>query len=119
MSAIIQGRWRIWLAGVLLGLGTMGCKGLLGSQGPPADPLFIGHKPQESKAEKSAPIVLAFAEPEVPPNPTLALAKTSSTGLPVAGKDQPRGTVPGLLTGRPNSPDHSKLPPKPGPGLEP
>lgn len=91
MSWRIGAGWRSWLAGVLLGMCAAGCKGLLGSQGPPSDPLFANHKPQESKAEQAAPVVIAFAEPKIPTDPAAALAKS----VP------PRGNAPGILTGRP------------------
>jgi hypothetical protein len=91
MSWRIRADWRSWLAGVLLGICMAGCKGFLGSQGPPSDPLFANHKPQESKAEQAAPVVIAFAEPTIPTDPASALAKSAA----------PRRNAPGILTGRP------------------
>jgi hypothetical protein len=101
MSQRIRVNWRAWLGGVLLGTCAVGCKGLLGSQGPPSDPLFATHKPQESKAEQAAPVAIAFAEPQVPLDPAMALAKLGSPEADSPAADQSRGNVPGILTGRP------------------
>src|SRR5438094_10279829 len=89
-------RWRSWLGGVVLGTCVAGCKGLLGSQGPPPDPLFANHKPQESKAEQAAPVAIAFAEPQVPTDPAVALARSATPKRPSTA-DQTHGGVPGIL----------------------
>jgi hypothetical protein len=76
-----------------------GCK----AQGPPPDPLFANHKPNESKAEQAPPAIIAFAEPQVPANPATALAKSTPSA---------RGNAPGVLTGRPVPPKESTEPPR-------
>jgi len=93
----MRAEWRSWLAGILLGMCAAGCKG---PQGPPHDPLFANHKPQETKAEQAAPVAIAFAEPEAPADP-VALAKGAAPKTHPLPTDQPRGNVPGILTGRP------------------
>jgi hypothetical protein len=101
MTRRIRASWRRWLAGVLLGTCAAGCKGLLGSQGPPGDPLFANHKPHETKAEQSAPVLIAFAEPEIPTDPITAVARAAQPKAAPVEIEAPRGTVPGILTNRP------------------
>jgi hypothetical protein len=86
----IRGGWRIWLLGAVC---ATGCRGLFGSQGLPADPLFAGRKPAETRPETAAPVQLAHVEPAMPESPLLAAAK------PPAPKTD--GNVPGLLMSRP------------------
>lgn len=94
------GRWRIWLNAILAtscGLGTLGCRGILGHEAMPADPMFAKRKPAESKATTAAPLVIAFAEPPMPTDPYTALATAPRTG-PAAGN------VRGILTSQPAAP---------------
>jgi hypothetical protein len=98
MSRRIEASWRSWLGGVLLVTCAAGCKGLLGSQGPPGDPLFANHKPQETKAEQTAPVLIAYAEPEIPSDPVLLARAATPKAAP---RDPPRGHVPGILTNLP------------------
>ncbi len=46
-----------------------GCKGMLGSQGMPPDPLCANRKPAESKANAGPPTDTPYSEPTPPVNP--------------------------------------------------
>ena len=63
------------LACIALLLVILGCKGMFGSQGLPADPLFANRKPIESKATAGPPVATPDREP-VPPVPTFGPGKS-------------------------------------------
>jgi hypothetical protein len=54
-----------WICLLLL-LHVCGCKGMFGSQGLPADPLFAHRKPVESKAKAGPPVETPYEEPPPP-----------------------------------------------------
>jgi hypothetical protein len=80
--------WRGWQIGLAGLLGCLGCQ--LSEQGIPRDPLFVSRKPVAAKPELTAPVTIAFAEPVMPVDPVVALAKRNATQ-----------TVPGVLTVNP------------------
>jgi hypothetical protein len=80
--------WRSWQIGLAGVLACLGCQ--TGDHSLPRDPLFVSRKPVEAKPELAAPVTVAFAEPVMPVDPIVALAKRNTTEA-----------VPAVLTGNP------------------
>jgi hypothetical protein len=95
MSASI---WRGWVCWAILMTCLTGCQGLFGTQGPPHDPLFLSKTPMSARAELAPPIAIAYLEPTVPLDPSLA------KNAPVL-VDHNGPPVPAKLTNRPNEQD--------------
>ena len=73
-------------------MGVLFCLGCQhGHHEIPKDPLFVSRKPVETKAELKPPALVAYAEPAMPADPAVALAKRT-----------PAKNVPGTLTGNPS-----------------
>jgi hypothetical protein len=89
---------------IVLVLGMAGCKGFLGSQGLPHDPMFLDKQPIAAKPRSTPPVALAFAEPTPPVNPYLAQQPPMLAA--------PQRPVPGTLTNRlrtePSPEDHEE-----------
>ncbi len=76
-------RWR--LSVLLLTFLLAGCQGLLGRQGPPADPLFVNRQPVETKGELTPPTVMAYSEPPLPGETAVSVAATRARTTHPAG----------------------------------
>lgn len=116
MSRATSGRWQTWrcqawrgaILALILATGcSLGCRGILGQQAIPEDPLFAKRKPVESKAVTAAPMAIAFVEPPLPLDPDSARAfardtKDSDDNRAVAPEAGPASShVPGILTSQP------------------
>jgi hypothetical protein len=70
-----------WLATALAC--TAGCQDHA-AQTYPADPLFSNRRPIEAKVDSAAPVLVASADPTLPPIPALVLAAARQDGLSTA-----------------------------------
>jgi hypothetical protein len=86
---------RVRRLAIALVLGMAGCKGLVGSQGLPHDPMFLDKQPIAAKPRNTPPVALAFAEPTPPVNPYLVQQPPL-----LAAPPRP---VPATLTNRPRT----------------
>jgi hypothetical protein len=102
MSARGWSVWRAWLVATLLGRVALGCQ----STGLPQDPLLVSKKPVESKPELSPPVVIAYSEPSVPQEPSVALARRSRT-RPGEASTKATKAVPSVLATTPSSSHNS------------
>jgi|SRR6516225_2932471 hypothetical protein len=115
---------RVCLVALALASWGIGCK----SADMPADPMFISRKPVEAKPETAAPVMVAYAEPVLPPDPVMVvIAPPASVPEVAQPSNKPSGKpgrkVPGILTNQ-SVPENNApllqvipptLPPKPQP----
>lgn len=67
-----QFRWLRLLSPAPLAACFVGCQWLSGAHTLPDDPLFLTHKPLDTKAQQTVVVPIAHAEPAPPQNPYFA-----------------------------------------------